>query len=278
MAIGVSCFDAAYAANAAPSKIPELAQVGKPDQAGARVLLERFRSAGIAGDYYLEFELHALPRRGEEHIYRGRLWGSRNNQGSITRIQIQDGAGQSLRWLLQNGSSAGVWTFRDGKVEPQPDRALLAPLIVGVELSAFDLLMPYLYWPDFKLTRLERVRGRPAHEFVFSPPALFQQAHPEVISVRAFLDTQFNALMQAERVAANGQVLTTFSLGELKKIGEQWMLKSIDLRNEITRDKTRFLVKAVALNLDFPPALFEPARLSDEVPSPGSDHIVRLDP
>lgn len=278
MVLGLAGFAAAQAANPASSKIPDLAQIGKPDEAGARVLLERFRSTGIAGDYYLEFELRALPRRGEERIYRGQLWGSRNDQGSITRIQLQDAAGQSLRWLLQNGSAAGVWTFRAGKLEPQPDRALLAPLIAGVELSAFDLLMPYLYWPDFQLTRLERVRGRPAHEFVFTPPALFRQAHPEVMAVRAFLDTQFNMLMQAERVAVNGQVLTTFSLGELKKIGEQWMLKSIDLRNETNRDKTRFVVMAVALNLEFSPSLFEPARLSEEVQPPRSDRIVRLDP
>jgi hypothetical protein len=102
--------------------------------------------------------------------------------------------------------------------------------------------------------------------------------HPEVSLVRAFLDTQFNALMQAERIGANGQVLTTFALGELKKIGEQWMLKSVDLRNETSRDKTRFVVTAAALNLEFSPALFEPGRLSDEVPAPRNDRLVRLTP
>jgi hypothetical protein len=122
------------------------------------------------------------------------------------------------------------------------------------------------------------VRGRPAYAFVFRPPATFSQVHPEVSVVRAYLDTQFNALMQAERLGPNGQVLTTFALGELKKIGEQWMLKSVDLRNETTRDKTRFLVTAAALNLELAPALFEPGRLSDDVPAPRSDRLVRLDP
>ena len=278
LAIGLAGFANVRAVAAGAASTAPLAQIGKPDEAGARELVERFRAAGITGDYYLEFELQALPRRGEARTYRGRLWGSRNEQGAITRIQLLDASGQNVRWLLQNGSTPGVWSFRAGQVVALPDKAALAPLIEGVELSAFDLLMPYLYWPDFQLTRIERVRGRPAHAFVFRPPAAFGQIHPEVSEVRAFLDTQFNALMQAERLGANGQVLATFALGELKKIGEQWMLKSVDLRNETTRDKTRFLVTAAALNLEFAPALFEPARLNDDVPAPRSDRLVRLDP
>ena len=61
-----------------PTRMPELAQVGKPDADAARLLLERFRNAGPAGDFFLEFELRALPRRGEETLLRGQLWGSRN--------------------------------------------------------------------------------------------------------------------------------------------------------------------------------------------------------
>ncbi len=278
LAFGLVGFSSARAAAVGASSPTPLAQVGKPDEVGARELVERFRAAGITGDYYLEFELQALPRRGEARTYRGRLWGSRNEQGAITRIQLVDASGQNVRWLLQNGAAPGVWTFRAGQVASLPEKAVLAPLIEGVELSAFDLLMPYVYWPDFQLTRIERVRGRPAYAFVFRPPVVFNQVHPEVSGVRAFLDTQFNALMQTERLGANGQVLTTFALGELKKIGEQWMLKSVDLRNETTRDKTRFLVTAAALNLEFAPALFEPGRLIDDVPAPRGDRLVRVDP
>lgn len=264
---------------APPAALPPLAQTGKPDAAGAKVLLERFRATGPSGDYYLEFELHALPRRGDEKVYRGQLWGSRNERGAISRVEVKDSSGQSHRWLLQNGEAAAVWVrVAAGQAGPLPDNALLAPLIPGVELSAFDLLMPYLYWPDFELTRIDRIRGRPAHTFIFRAPAAFMKTHPEVAFVRAYLDTQFNALMQAERLDANGQVLTTFSLGELKKIGEQWMIKSIDLRNDVSRDKTRFLVTAVALGLDFNAGFFEPARLASDAPVPRIDQIVRIAP
>jgi len=261
-----------------PTRMPDLAQVGKPDAAAAKILLERFRNAGPTGDYFLEFELRALPRRGEEKLYRGQLWSSRNEQGALTRVQLVDSAGRSHRWLLQNGSPAAAWRFQAVQAAPLPESELLAPLIPGLDLSAFDLLMPYLYWPNFDLTRIDRIRGRPAHTFVFRPPAEFSRAHPEVALVRAFLDTQFNALMQAERLDANGRVLTTFSLGELKKVAEQWMPKSIDLRNENTRDKTRFSVTAAALGLEFAPTLFEPARLGDDVAPPRGERLVRFAP
>jgi hypothetical protein len=136
--------------------------------------------------------------------------------------------------------------------------------------------MPYLYWPNFELTRIDRVRGRPAHTFVFRPPVTFARAHPEVALVRAYLDTQFNVLTQAEQLDPSGRILTSFSLGELKKVGEQWMLKSIDLRNESTRDKTRFLVTAAGLSLEFSAGLFEPARLIDDVPPPPASGLVRF--
>jgi len=273
------CTAGAHAAQSGSSALPPLAQTGKPDAAGGRALLEHFRATGPAGDYYLEFELHALPRRGDEKVYRGKLWGSRNEQGAITRLELTDTAGQIHRWLLQNGAKAAAWTrAAAGPPGPLADGALLAPLISGVDLSAFDLLMPYLYWPDFELTRIDRIRGRPAHTFVFRAPVVFTKAHPEVAFVRAYLDTQFNVLMQAERLDANGQLLTTFSLGELKKIGEQWIVKSIDLRNETSRDKTRFLVTAVALGLDLAPTLFEPARLTEDVGPPRADQLVRVAP
>ena len=239
-------------------------------------MLEKLRSSGPSGDYFLEFELRFFPRRGEGAVFKGQLWSSRNDQGAVSRVQLKDAAGRTFRWLLQNGSPAAVWRLADGQALPLPAGELLTPLIPGINLSAFDLLMPYLYWPSFELTRIDRVRGRPAHTFVFSPPATFARAHPEVALVRAYLDTQFNVLMQAERLDAGGRILTSFSIGELKKVGEQWMLKSIDLRNESTRDKTRFLVTAAGLSLEFSAGLFEPARLSDDVAPPPANRLVRF--
>jgi hypothetical protein len=254
---------------------PPLAQVGKPDAAEAARILDQFRHSGWVG--YVEFDLHALPRRGDETVYHGRLWGGWAHEGAVTRIEVADGKGAVNRLLLLNGAHAAVWRLVDAQAKPVEGSALFAPLIPGVETTAFDLQMPYLYWPDATVESVTRVRGRPAYEFVFHPPAAIAADRLQVAVVHAYFDAQFNAPVQIE-LGDTQRITKTTSLVDLKKIGEQWIPKSFDVRNEVTRDKTRFQVTAVALNLEFPSSVFAPASLAQPVPPPPADRIVRIEP
>ena len=56
------------------------------------------------------------------------------------------------------------------------------------------------------------------------------------------------------------------TLIDLKKVGEQWLVKSIDLRNNVTRDKTRLTFKAAALGLTLPAETFAPAKVGEPLP------------
>jgi hypothetical protein len=268
---------ASVAAPAASSP-PELSQIGKPGAVEAARILDQFRRSGIAGEYYLEFELRALPRRGEERVFNGRLWGGRNVQGAINRIELVDGDGRKHRLLVQNGAHATVWRLAEARVSPLGIAALFAPVIPGVEVTAFDLQMPFLYWPDAVLQSINRILGRPAHAFLFRPPAGFAAENPEVAAARAFLDTQFNALLQTELIGRDGRILKTFSLVSLKTVDKQPVPKSVDFLNAITRDKTRLQVRGIALHLDLAPSLFEPAALAEEIGPPAAAKILRLDP
>jgi hypothetical protein len=252
-------------------------QVGKPDQGEGRRVLAQFQRVGIAGEYYLEFEIRVMPRRGDERRFRGRLWGARNEQGAILRVSIKDAAGQEHRLLIQNGVRATVWRS-DSPTSVARIVGSLEPLVPGVELTAFELQMPYIYWPDATLESVTRVRSRPAHVFLFRPPADWAAEHPEVAAVRAYLDTQFHAPVQTELLDAHGRVSRTLSLVDLKKIGDQYIVKSIDLRNEATRDKTRLQVTAAALGLEFAAKVFEPAGLNEEIASPASGRLTRVAP
>jgi len=272
--LSVGSLIAGYAA--APTKAPELSQVGLPNPAEAARILDEFRRSGLPGHYYFEFELRSLPRRGDEQTFKGRLWGGRNEQGQISRVELVDAQGAHHRFLVQNGEQAAVWNWAAGKVSRLSVAALFNPLIPGVELTPFDLQMPFLYWPDAKLERITRMRGRPSLGFFFRPPGLFSQQNPDLAGARAYLDTQYHALMQTELIGADGRVQKTLTLVDLKKLGGQWLPKSLDVRNERTRDKTRFLVTAAGLNLTFGPNVFEPASLAEDIRSPASGSIVPL--
>jgi len=258
-------------------------QFGEPDQAEGRKILENFRLQGISGDYYLEFELHVLPRRGETRVVSGaRLWGGRNDQGPVSRVELPAVEGSAARRLLvQNGPKGAVWVAPVGGVTSSPaalDASALFTPLAGTDLTAFDLQMPFLYWSEFVFEGVAPVRGRPAHVFLMYPPDAIAALKPELAGVRVYLDTQFGALVQAQQIGAEERVLKSITVLDIKKVDDQWMVKTIDLRDEATRNKTQFLVTGAALGLDFSDMLFDPSNLSSTVSPPPAARIRRLGP
>ena len=267
---------------------PEYLQLGKPDQEEGHRIIADFRRMGLAvGDFYLEFDLRVLPRRGPERVQHGQMWGSRNDQGAVSRVVLKDETGGERRLLVQNGPQPAIWSWQTGAAAAQ--RLGLAEQFLPLaqtDLTPFDLQMPFLFWSDFTFEGVARLRGRPAHRFLFLPPPEVAAAQPALTGVRVSLDTQFHAPVETELIGEGGRVLKTVSLLELKKvpeqlieqqkIPEQWMVKTIDFRDEATRNKTRFSVTGAALGLDFTPALFDPAALADDVQPPAAERIVRF--
>ncbi len=284
----VGCFGSSIAASAAPKgqPPPPLTQLGGTNPADGRAALEQVRRQGVAENYFLEFQLRVMPRRGEERLISGRLWGGRNETGAVTRVTLflpsGSGAPSERRLLIQNGRTSAVWRWdTGGGVQMLGTASPFDPIIPNIEITAFDLQMlqmPFIYWDNFTYEGLTRFRGRPAHVLVMRPPSDFAVKYPTLTGVRVYLDTQFNALVQTELLGANNTVLKTLSLVDLKKIGEQWIPKTFDVRDETSRNKTRFDVVAAGLDLDFSRTLFEPAQLSEDIHAPAESRLARLAP
>ena len=83
-------------------------------------------------------------------------------------------------------------------------------------------------------------------------------------------------MVQAELLGANGVALKSIALLDLKKIGEQWLVKTIDVRDLRTRDKTRLTFTAAALGLQLPRETFSPDNLRPEPPAIPQDKVVRF--
>jgi hypothetical protein len=258
---------------------PKYFQLGEPDQKEGAAILEVMRGVRPEGDYYLEFELRVLPRARsgrEERSIPGRLWGGRNGDGPISRMSLltpaeaanASGGGATSavesRILVQGGPRPAAWRWpaADGSsVIAVDDSALFTPL-AGTNLSAFDLQMPFLFWTDFVYEGKTRLKNRPVNTFLLYPPASLAKHRPDLAGMRVYLDPEYNALVQAEQIGEGERVLKTFWLGGFVKIDERWIPRSFELRDEATRDKTRLLVMAAALNLDFASAVFDPGALA----------------
>ena len=273
----IACVSAWAGPPSKTTRVPsEFVQFGEPDQAKGAEILAEFRNLGIAGDYYLQFELRVMPRRGDEVVYAGRLWGSRNETGPISRVVLEDGQGGVHRLLIQSGSAPRIWNWRPGQTSPEvmPDSGVYRPLLAGTELTPFDLLMPYLYWEEFVFEGVSKVLGRAAHTFRLQAPAGDPADDGRLAAVRVQLDTQFRAMVQSELLDATGESYKSLTLRDLKKVGDQWMIKAIDLRNERTRDKTRFQVVRAAVGLDLSPTVFEAASLAEEITPPANTEFL----
>ena len=250
------------------------------DSAADAALLEQFRQAIWAEPIYAEFDLRQMPRRGSEHVFKGRFWGGRNERGPVTRLELDVGKGGfSHRFLVQGGPDGAVWTSDGVGGGALSEAAVLAPLAPGVEMTPFDMLpMPYLYWLDSELVGVERIRGRQANIYVFLPSADFAARNPSIKSVRAYLDTQYNALEQSEINGPTGRVAKTLILLELRKVGDRWIPKDLDARNEVTRDKTRLSLTAVAVGVRTDAKAFDPSQLGLPLAPPSASHVIRIAP
>jgi hypothetical protein len=241
---------------------PRYAFTGSADQAEGRRILAEFRQLGLAGDYALDFSLRVMPRRGDERVVAGRLYGTRNEVGPLSLVEFPVGTVGARRVLVQNGPQSSVWTVPADNVDAVAvgTEQLFASL-AGSDLTAFDLQMPFLYWEDCVFEGVVSVRGRPAHRFLAYPPAAVAAVRPALTGVRFYLDTQYSALVQAEELGPDQTPLKTISVLDLKRTQDQWIVRTIDLRDEATRNKTRFRVNAAALGLHLPRIVFSPAHL-----------------
>lgn len=232
--------------------------------------LEEMRQLGIDGVYTFLFELRVMPRRGEEQSFRGQMWGSRTAAGPIFRYDIWEPGKQEqrvLRFLAQNGPEPAIWmydTAEPGAEVRQLEQADLFEPIQGTDFVPFDLQMPFIYWEEFAYEGLRRVRGRSSHGFLMYAPDDLKEEFPWLEGVRMYLDAEFNALTGAEIVDSRGRNLRSFNIIEIKRVGDQWIVKTIDYRDRRTGDKTRLAIRGAAMDLpeDFfefvPEALAEP--------------------
>jgi hypothetical protein len=257
---------------------PAFVPAGSSDESRAGDFLARCRQAGIPGDYYYEFQLQVLPRRGPERVIPGRLWGSHNEDGIVWRIVLDPGGPNESHWLVQGGRRPAVWKSA-GSDGPQPVGPF-APLVEGGNLTPFDLQYPppYLYWSDARLLGTGRILGRPTHVFLFRPSAVFGAQHPDMTGVESDLDAEFDVPVRTQILGPGDVATKTLSLVDLKKVKGQWILKEVDARDEQTRNKIRFDVTAAAVGVEFSPSLFEPAALADRVDPPSADLVTQFGP
>ncbi len=240
-------------------------------------VLQQFRSVGPDGDLIFEFQFNHQPHRGESVQYRGRLAGTWATGAPRTLIELASEKDDRALHLLQwNGPEPRTWMLQKSEgqlpqiIELERDK-LFEPLIADVTFTAFELQMPFIYWTDYAYEGTRRVRGRPAHFFLLYPPE-DDVRYSHLGGVRAVIDADFNVILRAEILDPEGKVLRTIQAHSFKRVDGQWIVRRIDLIDQVTRDRTRFEVTAAAVGLLLEPERFRPDSLGQAFPD---DHALQ---
>jgi hypothetical protein len=214
-----------------------------------------------------------MPRRGEETVRLGEITGLGLRNGCFRIAVFKDPAvKQTDLYLLSNPLNPQLWQANSSNASIQlSNDQLLSPIAEGMNQTFFDLLMPFVFWPEEYL-KSGKVAGRPAHLYEFSCPAEITRARPDWKTVRLSIDDTYQAPLRAEILSDGNQPVRSSTLRSYKKIGDDWIVKSLDCLDHRTRSNTRLEILAAATNLDLDLASFTPQKFMLPLEIPDSSY------
>jgi len=214
-----------------------------------------------------------MPRRGEEKFCLGEIAGLGLRNGFFRIAVFKDSAKkQTDLYLLSNPLNPQLWKATSSRDSIQLSREqLLSPIAGGMNQTFFGLLMPFVFWPEEYL-KSGKVAGRPAHLYQFSCPVEITRARPDWKTVRLSIDDAYQAPLRVEILSDGNQPVRSSTLRSYKKMGDDWIVKSLDCLDHRTRSNTRLEILAAATNLDLDPVSFTPQKFMLPLAIPDSSY------
>ena len=213
--------------------------------------------------YSLQFQLRHMPRRGSETVKTGILYGPFLGCGVSRLSVVRDSQKNNFsNFLLKNGEDPKFWNVTSNELQPiliSPEESL-APLVQGMNQTAFDLLMPFVFW-NGEYKNSGKVAGRPAHIFSFTCPPWITKVKPHWQNITLALDDAYDAPLRVEILGKSQIAERTLILRKFIKVGNRWIVKEIDCHDRKSRSVTRMTVTSAALGLDLDQTLFLPENL-----------------
>ena len=226
-------------------------------------LLSESNGSRFHEGYSLQFQLRHMPRRGSETVKTGILYGPFLGCGVSRLSVVRDSQKNNFsNFLLKNGEDPKFWNVTSNELQPIliSSEESLAPLVQGMNQTAFDLLMPFVFW-NGEYKNSGKVAGRPAHVFSFTCPPWITKVKPHWQNITLALDDAYDAPLRVEILGKSQIAERTLILRKFKKVGNRWIVKEIDCHDRKSRSVTRMTVTSAALGLDLDQILFLPENL-----------------
>ncbi len=99
-----------------------------------------------------------------------------------------------------------------------------------------DFGLEFLFWPEQRLVSTEMRKGRSCYVLESTNP---RPRPGEYASVKSWIDVEKRGLLRAEAFDAKNRLVKEFNIGSFKKVDGRWQLKSMEIRDELTDERSR---------------------------------------
>lgn len=218
---------------ATPSRTPSLDGPRLAAQVRWQAPAEPFSTTGVLrlrdrnGRWYKE-----LPIRMDVRLGEGGLW---ENQYTVFDRERQ--VVESLVVCHHPGTTNSYHYLPPDATQPLvlagPDAFIS---FAGSQFWLADFGLEFLFWPEQRLLGAEMRKGRACHllESINPAPRPGQYA-----IVRSWIDVEKLGLLRAEAYDEQRRLLKEFNIGGFKKVNGRWQLKSMEIRDELTDERSR---------------------------------------
>jgi len=220
---------------------------------------QEFFNSRQSENYFFEFDLVHIPRKSESTTYKGFLLGKYFDGNYHTRLILSDEkSNEDFLMIYSNRGEHKVYKF---------DKEINAPrlleksewtnsFIKELISSPFEVFMPYKSWESF-YTGAGRI-GQAVYFYTLKSPS------EDLPNVRIALSREFNHPVQSEFLKEN-IAQKTVSLSSVKKVGDYWIMKDVEIKDNISKDKDKMIVVAANLEDILDKKLFTPENLGKAI-------------
>jgi len=161
---------------------------------------------------------------------------------------IMDAFGRHLETLVVTPDTAKgcSYSYRKGNDDEDAQVPNLFEPIQETDITWADLSLGFLRWTNAAVTGRQEVRGRKCLVVLVSPASSDCAAAGTgaYAAVRVWIDEKLHFMLQAQGLDTNGRAVRTLWVRSVKKMGERWMVKDIEVQSDPSR-RTKLTVREI---------------------------------
>jgi len=171
-------------------------------------------------------------------------WGDRP---PTARYTVRDAFGAHLAELTvtRRPGQGPCFQYRAGNPPAAADLPDLYAPIGGSDVCWHDLALSFLWWEGGTVVRTDTVRGRRCYVLKVPAPACPDAPGSRYSHVLLWVDFKVHMLLQAEAYDRAGRLQRRLWVKSLKKVGDRWMIKDMEIEGSPRVHRTRLRVREV---------------------------------